>query len=356
MGSGCLSINSFSQALYLDETHKEFLKEFRAELEKQPEEIQSKMLSELPETLASVAKEFGAAMFDTLRQDSEKMVDEDREGEKAFGERNTERWKLTFQYLRAIYRISAEVGPMTIQGLNQDREYQNCPKLHALISLHARSLRISAEAICLMENGFADGALARWRSLHELSVVAAFILPEERIVAERYVASRHIAAYKAAVQYKEYEGRANLQPFGDEEIAQLKIQHDNAVESYSLNPKVDWGWSSEVLGIPKPNFSMLEKHVGLDHWRPRVKWASQEIHGAFVPNGVGLGVSESEHAVHLVGASNSGMSDPAQMIAISLTQVTTALLTLEPSLDRIAALHAMNSFVDEIGRVVKHED
>lgn len=46
-----------------------------------------------------------------------------------------------------------------------------------------------SEIMCLIQNGFTDGAYARWRSLCELRVVASFIKKYGSQVAEEYVKS-----------------------------------------------------------------------------------------------------------------------------------------------------------------------
>lgn len=40
---------------------------------------------------------------------------------------------------------------------------------------HARACHIANEILCLLKNGFADAAQARWRALHEVAATAMFI-------------------------------------------------------------------------------------------------------------------------------------------------------------------------------------
>ena len=54
-----------------------------------------------------------------------------------------------------------------------------------LIKLHARACQITEEVICLLGGGFADGAMARWRSIHEISAVS-LIEEHGEGLAERY--------------------------------------------------------------------------------------------------------------------------------------------------------------------------
>jgi hypothetical protein len=56
----------------------------------------------------------------------------------------------------------------------------------ALTRLHVRSCRVVNEVYCLLESGFASGAHARWRTLHELNVVSWFVRQGGVDLAERY--------------------------------------------------------------------------------------------------------------------------------------------------------------------------
>ena len=47
--------------------------------------------------------------------------------------------------------------------------------IEALLHLHARGCQVASEVEVLLEAGFADGALSRWRTLHEVTTVACFL-------------------------------------------------------------------------------------------------------------------------------------------------------------------------------------
>jgi hypothetical protein len=53
-----------------------------------------------------------------------------------------------------------------------------------------------------------------------------------------------------------------------------------------------------------------------------------------------LGGPDDEN-LKVVGPSDGGLADPGQAIAISLMQVTVALLTLRPTLERLAILQGL---------------
>jgi hypothetical protein len=180
----------------------------------------------------------------------------------------------------------------------------------ALTYLHARSLLVTREVMCLMHGGFADGAMSRWRTLHELATTASFLQKHGAEVAHRYLASHFFNSYRAAKQLEIYAERANLERFTAHEIDDMKRRCDAIASQFGEEMWNDYGWAASVLHVPKPTFAMIEKDVGLDHWRPRYKWASQHTHGPHRAAHALLGVVESEQQVLLIGPSNSGMVDP----------------------------------------------
>jgi|UPI00048118F1 hypothetical protein len=64
-----------------------------------------------------------------------------------------------------------------------------------------------------------------------------------------------------------------------------------------------------------------------------------------------LGTSENRKTVLLVGESNSAMADPAQMMALSLTTTTVALISSYPTIDRIAAAQMLQNLCNEIATI-----
>lgn len=66
-----------------------------------------------------------------------------------------------------------------------------------LRELHGRGCQIFAEILCLIKNGFADGAYARWRSLFEISVIMDFIKRNgEEVAKSFYEASESEMGYQ----------------------------------------------------------------------------------------------------------------------------------------------------------------
>jgi hypothetical protein len=97
------------------------------------------------------------------------------------------------------------------------------------------------------------------------------------------------------------------------------------------------------------NFVGIEKAAPLDHWRPRYRWASQHTHSGHRPQMALLGLAENVEPVYLVGASNSGFTDPLQMTGISLQIATQAMLLTAPRLDYLVVARILADLADEVG-------
>jgi hypothetical protein len=103
------------------------------------------------------------------------------------------------------------------------------------------------------------------------------------------------------------------------------------------------------LNNKRPNFSNLEEAVELDHLRPYYKWASQNIHANVHGIKNKLGLIEAQEEILLVGPSNSGMTDPADLTALSLTQISVGLLEIYPNIDSLVMQHIIEKLSKDVG-------
>jgi len=295
------------------------------------------MLPKISDQLHSIFAKRSAAM---LRQH--------RRLRHGFVRRNIKRWRDGFDLLERQIVISEETGSAINNTLRPKAVEENDALFEAVIANHARGVQVAREILTLMVAGFPDGAIGRWRTLHEIAVVANFILHGGKETAERYILHDHVTSYRRAFNHMEHHERANLEPIESEVMAHLKAVHDEVLK---LDPRLksDYGWAALALNKDKPTFAHLEEATGLDHWRPRYKWATVSTHGAYRTHNSTLGTSESEEPVMLVGESNSGMTDPAHVTAISLNLVTMPVIMLEPNLDRLAIAMVMQRLSDDIG-------
>lgn len=215
--------------------------------------------------------------------------------------------------------------------------------LNVLMMLQARASQIAKEVLSLIRNGFADGAQARWRSLHELAVVAAFIKSHGDEVSSMYLDHEGIESYKAAVQYNEFYTRLGVEPISSTEMNSLKIDYDRLIDKYGRVFRYDYGWASNAISNPKPNFRDIERATEFDHIRPYYKAASHNVHANVKGVLHKLGLYPEENIL-LAGPSVIGLSDPAKLTVISLNQISTTLFTHKTNIDFLVASKVMLEF------------
>jgi len=333
----------------MDIFQREFMEMLKEEFMANPEKAEDLHLEEMVNNLTP---ELTSTLRTSLASTSKKMLKERREQFAAFTQRNEDRWKDAFDLLETHIAICTEAG----ESVNTEKRpiaiKENNIKFDILVRHHARACHIANEILCLLKNGFADAAHARWRALHEVNVTAMFIEKHGQECARRFYFHDIIDSYDGMKEHKKYEHRLNEKAPEQSIIDACKIEYDNAIKEFGKGFQSHYGWASHVFTERTPRsvgFASLEKDVGLDHMRPYYKWASQNIHAGAKGTRNRLALTECNDDILVVGQSNSGMTDPGHATALSLMQITLNLLKIEPNLDHIVLMNLLKEFSDEIG-------
>lgn len=69
-----------------------------------------------------------------------------------------------------------------------------------------------------------------------------------------------------------------------------------------------------------------------------------------------LGLSEANEEVLLAGPSNSGMTDPADLTALSLTQISAGLLIIYSNIDSLVTQQVVKKMNEDIGELFLEAD
>lgn len=259
------------------------------------------------------------------------------------------RWQAALDILEAEWAVAQEANAHFFADEHNEAADGNDYLFDALINIHARALLVAREAICLLEGGFPDGAMSRWRTLHELNVISHYLLLHDKDVAHRYLKSAYFQALKHAKQNQDYGQDPSLMIEADL-IRNLEIKCAELKTIFGMDLSDDYAWAAPELEKKRPNLFDLEKATERTFWRPRFRWASNHIHGSHHNSRGLLGMAEAPAAVAmLVGPSNGGMIDPMQMIAHSLADVSEALLSSKPDLIRKVAISVIWMFANEVG-------
>jgi len=265
------------------------------------------------------------------------------------------RWKQGFDALRMLIELSRDIGTAFHRRCIRSRSRRRAHLNKALLHLHVRAIQIASEIMVLMENGFADGAMARWRTFHEVACVAMVIDDGGEKLAERYLAHEIVEAKKGLGQYQQCRPGLGYAPFPKRAASRIERDYVDAISRYGKEFGGDYGWAAAHLGNPKPNFSNIEEAAGRAIMRSHYKMASHNVHASTKGIAYRLGSIDRHHVV-IAGASNVGFVEPGQNLALSLMHITMLLLPTSQTLDKIVQLTALNKLCDRVPRALAQSE
>jgi hypothetical protein len=263
-----------------------------------------------------------------------------------FRERLEERWGKPLDQLRMLLTIAREWGQAVHAGQHSTKGKNNVLN-HILLRLHVRGCQVTDEIICLLENGFADGAMARWRTLHELSVVAAVISQYGDSIAERYLAHQAVDSRRAMNKYMKCCALLGYRPLSGRQVKKITRAYHIAIAKYGKEFESDFGWATHHLKKKRVTFADLEAEAGRTDMRSYYQMASDNVHAGVKSLFIRLGLLDDWEGL-LAGRSNSGLMDPGQNAAHTLTQLSALVCLREPIFDDLVAAQVMRLLRDEI--------
>lgn len=265
-----------------------------------------------------------------------------------FRNRLNQRWRTGISKLRMLVTMARELGDNINRDARQNPRSSVTALVDVLTRLHARSCQVAEEVIVLLETGFANGAMARWRTMHEIFVTAAFISEHGDSCAKRYRDHQIVESHKGAQEYEAVYVRLGYDPIPTGEMASIRKEYDNIIRKHGKAFGGQYGWAAQDLNLKHPTFKDIEKAVGIDHLRGHYRMASHGVHAN--PKGIFFSMTSIFPVeVLLAGASNSGLADAGDGAALSLLMVSSTLLSLSPTFDHQVAIRVMELLREEIG-------
>lgn len=244
--------------------------------------------------------------------------------------------------IRLILNSTFEIGSAYINHFNVENTASNDHRRIALSLLHRRGCRTASETLCLIENGFADGAMARWRTLHEIVVVMSVINNGDDSVAKRYLDHAKVDDYKELQRRKENELKLGYTSLPVEITEKIEADYGRVIEKYGKDFSGDWGWAAELAERSFVRFIDIEKLADKAHMRYHYKVANRGIH----PASKALSHHAGAFDAPVAGASNMGLEEPAKHLAISLAELNHIALSEDPNIDRAAFILTLSKIRD----------
>lgn len=309
------------------------------------------------ERAVSKSLETGAPLvLASLKKSAASELAERRRVQREFEERLVARWQPGLDRLEMLVIIAMEAGEefasegSTLAADTDPNENVACHS--ALTVLHVRACRVASEVLALLKTGYADGAHARWRALHEVAVIASFVATSTGDLALRFLSHSAVDRLRGARQYQQHHTTLGYEAIPPEELDALERQYEAVVARFGPEFKNQYGWAAKALGSPNPTFADIERRVDLDKWRPFYRMACHSVHAGAHGVQFSLGIPAASEHRFLAGASNAGLCDPGHSTAISLTLATVSFLNLDPNLDRLVVCQVMRLLTDEIGQAL----
>ena len=310
------------------------------------EEIVLEMEKMMPDLVEDTAR----SMLSTIKSEANAGLKADREYTQQFEERLEKHWQKPLELLELFIALALEAGSEFNRSLRENAARSKDYRFDALTRMHARACQTGSAILVLLRSGYADDAHARWRTLHEIAVVGMLISEASQDLAERYLLHEVVQQYKGALQLQRHAKSLNADPLSQSEFDQLETQRNLLVAKYGKPFKGEYGWSASELGKDRPTFADIEDSVDLEHWRPYYRMASDNTHAN--SHGAKFRLGLADHQIDemlLAGPSNAGLADPGHSTAISLGQITLALLITEVNFDDLITINILLKLGDEVG-------
>lgn len=307
------------------------------------------MVERLTELVPTFVESSAAILLEQIMKDSKAGLRRQQRKRLGFESRLAKHWRQPLHLLELTVEIAQEIGTGVGDQVASGEVSVDEHTFKALWAIHARACLTSRAILALLRSGFADDAHARWRSLHELAVVGYFIVKQGEAVAEKYLLHGVVQQRRLARAYKEHETKAQLEPLSQGEIDVLDEECEALVARFGKEFDEDYGWAATSLGNKRPSLVEIERAVHLDHLRPYYRMASDNVHANSHGNFFKLGGFSPDVDTLLAGPSNMGLADPGHGTALSLHQITAALVSTAPTLDSLTELMVLGLLEEETG-------
>jgi hypothetical protein len=167
-----------------------------------------------------------------------------------------------------VTRGAAELGTLIAQPRPR-AVFDSASK--ALILLQARACQTSFEVHALLAAGFPGGAFGRYRTLHELAVIAALMSeygrqPGHADLADRFLNHAYIEQYRQAGHRQRSGPELGWPPLPAGTMRELKQKHDRLIRRYGRDYRADYGLAAGLIEPPL-TFAALEAKADMGYLR-----------------------------------------------------------------------------------------
>ena len=234
---------------------------------------------EIGSVMDRLIPEFGARLADRLKEDAPAAIRARRVQRRVFSRRINTTWRDSLDALEALMLIAREIGQKYAHRRASAAHRANDLVHVALMGIYARALQTADEIIHLLHGGFPGGAHARWRTLHEMAVLSAFVAQHGSDTAKRYLLHSGVESYRSMTRYLEHHEALGFAPPPEDAVQRVRARYEALIGRFGPDYSSDYGWAGTALHLRRPKLPDLERAVGLEKWRPLYKLSSDAVHG-----------------------------------------------------------------------------
>lgn len=261
-------------------------------------------------------------------------------------------WQPAFELIESFVLFVLDTTNILIQKLTSGDKKKY--KTDVIVRLQTRAIHITKEVITLLQGGYPDGAMVRWRGLHEIAVISLFLMDSPEKISEKYLKHAAIKQWKEADSYNTHSKKLKYPPIRQKEISKYVAQKDKLRKQYPSEKQFssEWGWLPSQT-FKRKTFEELEKHTKMDYLHPFYNLACNAIHGGsrgLIQLG-NLSTTKSANDALYAGPSNDGLADPLMLTAISLRITTSCVVNLHPSLENHITMGLIDNYIEDISDV-----
>jgi len=306
----------------------------------------------LPSTINDSSDTESEKYLANIKKRTSLILRETKKYQKSFNKQLDKKWGKLLDLLEVFVVLSEDIGAEFTDNVINAPTKNISPRFTILSRSHARSCQVSKEVITLLRNGFADGAHARWRTLHEIAIETNIINRNDDELAKKYISHDLVHKWQDAKAFSKYDKEFGDENVTKEELQDLDIACKELVKSYGQDFLNENGWAVGLTGKPRTKFSDLESLAEFAHMRPTYKMACLNVHGGARALFFRFGLRyDGDENFLLTGSSVNGLANPVRNTAYSLLQITAALLTYEVNLDYLVAMKVLFKLEQEIFEV-----
>lgn len=320
----------------------EFTKEDGQKIEKLYDDFEGKLETTISDMLGSVIDK----MLSDYQEDWQGYRRQEERYVSNFRNNLEDRWGVALDGLRLLLDLCRDEGQKYLSRLEKSKA-KSSPYQRILLSrLHSRACQVTAEIITLLESGFAKGAMARWRTLHEIEVIATVIKEADNSTAQRFLDYEVVESKRAKDQYAQNHEELGYKPLSKKEMAEIEADYASVIDRYGPDFRHPYGWAAEFLKNKSPRFSDLEKLAGSARMRSHYKFASYNVHAS--PKSLTVRIDDfSNSDWPIAGASNAGLQEPGQNTTLTVLRITYLLTENLRNIDNAIVMNALINLRDE---------